>query len=1097
MHWSGIPVPFAMSILSRLNLHWAILWFLAFPLPAAVYQQSWEKGYDGADATGPHVLGYWKFDAGAELKDSSSKGHDLSLAGGILGAEGKHGQALECGHEMAKSHGAKVQGQSSLSPAGAFTLEMWVKPKAGGEKTGRCYLADKRYVPDNHTDYAWQLGEMDNTGSRRLLLTLGFGSTSETFASVPCPMPADQWQHLAVTYDAAGTVTFYHNGSLIDRIHKPGVGAITPGTRPLHLGDRIGSNYGGFPGLIDEVRLCQGALKFESLSVVLTGNRRVWQRMESASSLSVLCTNLRREASSGARLQLTLPGKNEVHELPDLEPGASHEIKVIPDTSLKPGDYEIRATLHLAGQSATVSHPCKIVPRPSPAMPVILWGHGDYPRMKDIGFTHSMSLGVSNLAAIWEKRLDPESVPPAADAERIAKNHELLDEALAEGMGIVARLSPSHWLESQTAWLRTNPDGTVYPRHDIAAIHPELPPFFEKVGRSFSQAYGRHPALTATLVNTEVRDASQPSYTAADLQAWKAFSGLEAPPEGITRRGMDWTALKDFPADRVIPDNHPVLAYMRWFWTVGDGWNALHTALSKGIKSAARRGHWTFFDPAVRQPSISGAGGQVDVLSHWTYTYPDPQRIGLCTDQLMAMAEASGRRQQVMKMTQLIWYRSQTAPIKKTRPEDPVAWEDHDPEAAYITISPLHLKEALWTKLSRPVQGIMYHGWQSLVPTESTSAYRFTNPNAAPVLKQLLHEVVQPLGPTLMKIPDERAEIVFLESFTSQMFARRGGYGGNNTWSADLWMALQHAHIRTDVIFEETLLKKGLTGRRILVMPECDVLSESVVAHIKAWQKRGGKILADEFLCPALKADAVVPSFKRVKNALQDKQSLLELAARLAPQLKELGHVPLATADSPEAVLRVRRAGDARYLFVINDCREAGNYVGQHGLVLENGLPLRTNVTWAEEKGTIYDLTRGSQIIPQRDAEGRLTWPVHLGPGDGRIFMILPKPLLHLHATLPDTATPGHQAVLQVQISSTNPNEDPVKAVVPLKIEILDSNGVRTEGSGYHAAENGQLTLPLDIASNEEIGTWEVRVTELASRMETALWMRLKNAGEK
>ena len=39
------------------------------------------------------LLGYWRFDGDA--KDSSGKGHDLTLAGAKLVAEGKRGGALE------------------------------------------------------------------------------------------------------------------------------------------------------------------------------------------------------------------------------------------------------------------------------------------------------------------------------------------------------------------------------------------------------------------------------------------------------------------------------------------------------------------------------------------------------------------------------------------------------------------------------------------------------------------------------------------------------------------------------------------------------------------------------------------------------------------------------------------------------------------------------------------------------------------------------------------------------------------------------------------------------------------------------------------
>lgn len=1058
-------------------------------LDAAIFQESWQTGYKGKDATGDHVLGYWTFDAGDGLKDGSGKGHDLVLKGATLHGEGRWGRSLECENSPAKSHSAMAGGKEGLTPKGAFTLEMWVKPRTGFEKTGGCHLVDKRYTPDNHTDYAWKLTEPDKAGLRRMSLTLGFGTESETFHSEPVKLEADAWQHLAAAYDAAGTVTFYRDGSLICQITKPGFGPVKPGGRDLYIGDRGGSTYSGFPGLVDEVRLSSGVLRFESVDMEIRSQRHVWQRMEKAEPMVVTCTNLQRQPVTGARLSVSLGEKSETLDLPALAPGESRDFKFTLDTSLKPAVYTLAAKLDVGTTHVEKRMRQEIVPRPVPAMPVILWGTGDIPRMKDVGFTHYMALGVSNMGGIWQKRRADE-VPPAAEPQTIAGNLAVLDEALSAGLNIVSKVSPRGYLEGKPEMLRADRQGKPYERKDIVGLNPELPVFFEKVGRSLGATYGGHPAMAATLVDTETRDASLPSFTPLEVAAYKGFSGTEIPTAVQARNGVDWTKIEGFPADRVIPDDDPVLKYYRWFWTVGDGWNGLHSALSDGVKATARKGHWTFFDPAVRQPSISGAGGGVDVLSHWTYTYPEPQRIGLATDQLLAMSEASGKKQHVMKMTQLIWYRSQTSPTTKARPEDPVPWVDQDPDAAYITIAPMHLREAFWTKLSRPIEGIMYHGWQSLVPTANPNVYKYTNPNTVHVLKELIQDVVRPLGPALLAVPDERAEVAFLESFTSQMFARRGGYGNNNGWSAEVWMALQHAHVRTDVLYEETLLKDGLDGRSILVMPDCDVLTNSVVKRIRDWQSKGGKIIADENLCPALKADLVLPGYKRTRKAAEDHARLLAMAARLGPEVAALGHTPEVTADTPEVILRMRRAGDARYLFVINDRREAGNYVGQAGLVLENGLPTRTVVTLAKDPGTIYDLTRGCLVTPQRDAAGSLRWPVDLAPCDGRIFLILPQPLREPVVEIPETVRRGMTAELKVRLSSTQ--EQPLKAVIPLEVKIRDANGKEAEGSGFYATENGLLSLPLSIASNEDPGAWEIRVTELGSRMETTRYLTVK-----
>ena len=1051
--------------------------------PARALQETWATGYSGEDATGRHVLAYWTFDDPNPLADASGKGNTLTLNGASLSPKGLRGGALESAEGFPVSdqpHQARVTAKSRLSPSGPFTLELWLNPKPEFDKGHRCYLLDKKYTPDTHTDYALQLTEADKSGSRRLQLTLGFGSHSATFHSDTLHLPPGQWQHLAVTYNAAGTTTFYLNGSTLSRSTHPGLGPLVPGSRPLTLADRNGSNYGGFSGLLDDIRLCDGTLQFEPIELALTSTRTVWRRMEKPDPVQITCTNLTRQPISGATLHIDFGPRSESTPLPTLAPGQPHTHPFILNTSLKPGPYTLRARLVTPNATTRAALDVQLASRPLPdQMPVIMWGAGggEIPRLKDIGFTHFVGFS-TGVADTWAQKKEA----PPGDSDYIARNLRYLDEALASGLSVITSASPAHHFDHQPAYHRIGRDGKPLPRPTLNASLPDLPPFFENVGRSIARTYGRHPAFTTVLINSEVRDGSRPSFNPVDLQNYRAFAGTDIPPEADLRTGVDYTKLKDFPANRVVPDVHPILKYYRWFWTTGDGWNALHSALNKGVKSTGRRDLWTFFDPAVRQPAISGAGGSVDVLSHWTYTYPDPQRIGLATDQLFAMRDASARNQRVMKMTQLIWYRSQTSPVQKAAPETPVPWEDHDPDAAYITIAPMHLKEAFWTKLSRPVQGIMYHGWQSLVPDpDSSSAYRYTNPHTVHVLKDLIQNIAQPLGPTLLKVPDERREIAFLESFTSQIFARRGGHGYNATWSADLFLALQHAHLPPDILFEETLLKTGLSGRKLLVMPECDVLSASVLAKIQAWQAKGGRILADEHLCPALKADITIPSFKRVKNAAQDKAALLTLAATLQQQVATVPLTPAVTADPPEVILRTRRTGDATYLFLINDHRTAGNYVGQHGLVLENGLPSSTTVTLPQETAHIYDLTRHAQVIPERNPAGQVTWKTHLGPGDGTLFLITPKPLLGLHLTAPAAAKRGNPVKLTLQVTTTS--QSPVNAIIPIRLQIKDANGTLTEGSGHYATEKGTLSLTLDLASNEDPGTWEIQATDLASNM--------------
>ncbi len=1052
-------------------------------------QENWQQGYSGSDTTAPHVLGLWKFDGEGDAArgDDSGKGNQLTLYGAEMEVKGKFGGALKCfpGYPVRdKRHAAVTQRGAALNPMGAFSLEMWMAPGPELTENLRCFLLDKKYVES--TGYQWQLGEADKAGLRRMWVNLGFGSETAVFLSEPVRLPVGEWHHVAFTYDGQGTGRFFVNGEARGSTSHAGRGAVVANSLALSIGDRLGSHYAGFPGLIDEVRICQGVREYERVKVVLLTERTVWQRMEKAKPVEIHVTNLSHQPLAGAALEVNWSGENGISTpLPELKQGGATIIQVPVDTRLRADDYTLHVRLQTGDYQTKAGRAFKLVQRPPLRMPVIMWGApGEQMRlMRELGFTHC--LGVTpEYASVWK------AGGPVTPENLAAKRAEL-DAALAMDVGLICSASPSRFLEERVENLRVGRDGKAYARRDICAGKPEFPAFFENVGKTMASAFGDHPAFTAALVNTEVRDASAPSFNPEDVAAYRAFAQTEIPAEVQNRWGVEWTKLKDFPQNRVLPVDHPILKYYRWFWTVGDGWNQLHSSLSNGFKSAGRSPFWTFFDPAVRQPSISGAGGSVDVLSHWTYTYPDPQRIGLCADQLFAMSAANGRDQKVMKMTQLIWYRSQTAPVSDKPVADTVAWQDQDPDAAYITISPMHLREALWTKLSRPVKGIMYHGWASLVPTDGSSSYRYTNPHTQHELKRLVKEVVEPLGPTLMQVPGERREVAFLESFTSQMFARRGGYGNNMNWSADLWLAMQHSQISCDILFEETLLKDGLQGRKVIVMPECDVLTQPVVDAISQWQAAGGKIVADEFLCPALKADRVVTSFKRVKKADEDKAAVLRLASSLGPAFAALGVDPPFRSDSPEVITVTRRFGEAAYVFAINDRREFGSYVGQHQLVMENGLPssARLEATWPDAH--VYDLTTSRPVTTSR-GDGKVWWPVELSPADGKLFLVTPKAISRLEVKVPELALQGERATITATV--VDGESAALNAVIPVKVSVRDANGRLAEGSGYHAAVQGRLLVHLDIATNDEPGIWTVQVEELASGLSSTRWMRVKEA---
>lgn len=1059
--------------------------------------QPWEQPYAGANTTGPQVVGLWHFDSDNVTKDSGPHGLTGRLDGAVAVERGRFGGGIESfpGWPLADKHRALVVSQHpSLSPSGAFTAEMWVSAKPELATASTAYLLDKKYA--SHNDYQWLLAAPDKSGARRMIVNLGFGSDSESFATEPLLFAPGEWHHVALVYDGAGTVRFYRNGSTVGTISRPGRRGISAGSHGLSIGDRVGSNYGGFPGFIDEVRLCNRALEFSPASLQLSIERTVWIRHEPAPKFRIAIQNLQAEPLRDATLSLAGLGfTTDVIDVPQIEVGGTQVVEKFFDTTLRPDEYELRARLRLPGAvplEREDSLRIKLMPRPLPhRMPVLMWGIGsptefarELPRLKDLGFNHCLGFG-ADLDAIW-KAGRPIVANSSADAGTIAIR-KMLDEALANDFGIAAQIYPGYYLKQRPELARLDRQGKPYARHDCNAALPGLIEFSENVGRSVVQSYGDHPGFVAALVNSEVRDDSEVSFSDHDREAYRRYSGRDIPEEVVSKSGVLWKSLNEFPANRVIPDDHPVLAFYRWFWTVGDGWNGLHTALHSGLKSTGRDNLWTWYDPAIRVPSIAGSGGEVDVLSQWTYTEPSPLRVGYFCDEVLAMAAASPRPQRVMKMTQLFWYRSTSAPQRQGADHIASPFDDHDPDAAYISIAPMHLRGAFWTKLSRPVSGVMYHGWSSLVPTDNTHAYKYTQPDLQTEFRRLHREVLEPLGPTLLQVPDRQADVAYLNSFTSQLFARRGSYGYSHD---EAFLALLHAQLQPEVIFEETLIKQGLDRFKVLVLVDCDVLTTSVAARIAEFQKRGGLIVGDPNLAPAIQPDIVLPRFTRTKRTAEDKATILANAAKLRQALD--GRYQRHTeCSNPEIVSRVRTSGESDYVFVVNDQREFGNYVGQHGLVMENGLPSRGELTIQRGAGHVYDLL-ASREMETVSGSTATTWPVELGPCDGGVYLVTPRPIAQLRIVAPDSASRGQS--LEGAITVVDSVGDPIPAVIPLRVDILDPNGRPAEYSGYYGATDGVLKLRLDIAINDTPGIWQIRIRELASGKTAVRFVRVSSS---
>jgi len=1062
---------FALTLLS-------LTYVSAAPFP-------WEKPYTGQDAIGADVIALWHFDQGEPAADASGHGHNLILRSkdSQFVADGKFGgglQIVEKDRPGDVRQGATTQNSGELNPKDAFTIEMWISPSEQLAGKTSAMLLDKKYyyypspVPKANTGYMLALRKADE-GKFIVEAQLGFGKDSAIVRSDPQTFNANQWYHVTFTYDGQGTCTLYLGNTCIAQKQFAGRSAITPGDYPVVIGDRFGSLGQRFPGRIDEVRLLNKAVHYISGKVLLDveGERSAFLRMEANAKIRIRVLNDTSRLLHKASIHVSTAGiYDEDIPLPDMEPGKSTFVTVPVNTRLCPDQYQVIANAQDAQKepiSDAMKFPLTIVSRSLPnQLPIIMWGNTlSYKELMDLGYNGEFIYNMADYNRIWNN--DDDGTTMDGNSANVIRKQ--IDDMLAAHVNVFSKLTPGEAAVSiHPEFNRIDRLGKKIANTD--GLYPKIQKFAYDTGAAVAKTFGDLPGWKGALIHTEVRDGTAPSFNDIDKVMYRKFNGQDIPPQITSARGISYNTLPDFPSNHIIPDDDPILQYYKWFWKQGDAWPKLNLLVNAGLKSTGRKDILTWFDPSIRAPAIYGSGGDVDYINQWTYTYPNPLDVGLATDEQFAMAEGHPG-QKVMSMVQIIWYRSRTTqtPAKGQETE----WEKISPKAQFISIAPDHLSEGTWLELSRPVQAIANHGWGSLGDHlgYKQGTYVTTNIDTRKRVTSLYQDVIKPLGPTLMQVPDYTTDVAFLESFTSQMFAGRGTYGSGRDWGTDSYIIARYAGLQPQIVYDETIEQKGLQQYKVLFLTDCDVLSKSVADKIKEFQQRGGIVIGDEHLAPGISPDILLNTITRSKPDVT-KDILLKQASQLQHELDAFYQSPISSSN-PEIITRLRQFDTSQYLFTVNDNRTYGDYVGQYKLVMEKGLPATTVITLNRSNGFVYDLINHRQV-QTRNEGGKVLFPVNLEAGGGDVFLITDKPVGRLQLTASPTAKRGDSVSVKVLLDDQS--GQPLNAVVPFKVTITDAAGQEAEKGGYYGAANGMLNLNLDIAPNDAIGKWQIEVQE-------------------
>lgn len=1018
----------------------------------------------GVSAVDNKTIAKWDFQSG-KIEEAGQRFIGKLRGETTLGQDSEGNPALIMGKsEITKPSGLYMDNiYKELTPNVAFSLEVGF---CLNSKTSKQLMTlwDNKYIifspkPDNNLNRS-------HHGFSLLLRKsgvdwvpqshFGYGNSSLTFTGKKISLNDGKYHTLRLEY-SPDEVRFLIDGNLNHSQPTRAPGSLSSAVFPTAIGDRVGSSYYGFEGTIASVTLQEMAKKEISIS---QGGRVGFIRLESNPELLVLITNISEKDLCNLQVSSIINEYPEI-QLPkytiDLKKGMAETIKLPMNAKLKPGIYHFK----IKAGGVTESIEVRVVSERINAYPVVMWGVGNNKKLSDLGFTHSMAqLGRRN--------------PSQTDLKKILKGLNMLDSALNDDIYLIENFCSNR--DIQERFPRIGRDGKPYKRLNLEASNPEAQAILVKIADNTAAIYGHHPAFAGAMIQSEVRDGSNPSFTGIEEQAYKKYSGRDIPLEVNSRNAPGYRSITGFPVMRVIPEDYPLLQYYSWFWRIGDGWNPLHSAISKALHKGSIDTFWTFHDPAVRVPPQWGSGGDVDCISQWSYTSADPIKIGQSADEMLAM-QGGNSTQMVMKMTQAFWYRNQSAPLNK-KVENPPEWLKEYPDAKFISISPDHLRIALWSKIARKLDGIMYHGYQSLVEPVTHASYRFTNPGCAIALKDLTENVIKPLGPLLKKIPERRPKMAILQSFSTTIFAPdNASFGWGRGWNADIHLALQWAQYQPAIIYEEHIKKGILDQVEVLVLPAIEVLPESVFNAILKFQNQGGIVIGDNLLVPGIMPDIIIDVTKRViADPSGTKTKLQALGASIRKQLSPHFR-SYCEGNNPDIVPRMRSWEKSDYLFVVNDRRTFGDYVGQWGMIMEKGIPTEGLITVNRQAGAVYDLISNRQVEFKSTSDNCII-PVKLEAGGGCLFLITERPFGKTTVGLPEQATLG--ATFQVNVEITDNAGEIAEALVPLEVKLLNSENEVMPGSGYFCAENGTIKIDFTASINELAGTWKIIVKNLA-----------------
>lgn len=754
------------------------------------------------------------------------------------------------------------------------------------------------------------------------------------------------------------------------------------------------------------------------------------------------------------------------------------------DTSLlRAGDYDVRAQQLVKDKPSgapQMLHISIAPPRNPQRMPLWNWFGAETPDLDwwtARGF-NGFRFGVAR--------------DPLVDGSSVNNFARILDDGTRRGLDMGAYLYPTistKWAdeaENKNRVLKLNGDRD--PKKPYS-LEPEVTDYGKQIAQSWADRFAPYPAWNQALLSSEyyvpfvlndaaiadakkelgidLRDVFKKEYSGGgEGEAYAVFAPSKLPAQWQAKNG-------------IIEDDNLIYRVLQWWWTRGSGLTPLNAAMS-GVLKQKRPDVQTWNDP-YRLAPVYGSHAGLDIISTWTYGYPDIKKLAYTTV-LQAAAKHSG--QKVMPNITLFVYKRFVQPIGDSTANLNMDSPGDDP---YFTAGPDYTREAMWlTFAQRPDLMAFYYGG-SLRPDLSNLDPDVSSPETFDAIGEVSRALIEPYGPVVLQSQRQKARVAVLMSAAASWFYAgdsAGAYVNENI--LPMCALLMMNHVPFDVILDDDIASGRLSEYDALVMPRGDTLRRSDYNKIVAFSKGGKTVIAEQSLRAPIDGAKIVDldfSFQKQLDGTQlaagksitadeFRERNEALAAKLAPLVAPFA--TSATANTPRALLTTLESGDVRYVFAVNDNKTYGPRFGPWKLIHELGARQKAQITIPNTTGAVYDALSRAIVEPKDGVIDTI-----LPASRGKLFAVLPEKIAKIEITAPKTATRGQ--TIEVSARVLGASGKVIGGSLPLRIEIFDANDDKNPASRYGATvgPDWALTQKLSPALNDTPGNWTIRVTEL------------------